>query len=134
MKTVLILLVGDRRPMDDKKMIKFVRRGDVTVVSFNEASIYDVSDVDQVNEELRRFVTRDKPQKMIVDFSGVKFISSQMLGLLVDLWRKMKEYGGIVLISGIVPQLNRVFRITNLDKIFDFYPDAESALKTIGQD
>jgi len=134
MKTVLILLVGDRRPMDDKKMIEFVSRGDVTVVSFNEASIYDVSDVDQVNEELRRFVTRDKPKKMIVDFSGVKFISSQMLGLLVDLWRKMKEYGGIVLISGIVPQLNRVFRITNLDKIFDFYPDAESALKTFGQD
>jgi len=120
--------------MDDKKMIEFVSRGDVTVVSFNEASIYDVSDVDQVNEELRRFVTRDKPKKMIVDFSGVKFISSQMLGLLVHLWRKMKEYGGIVLISGIVPQLNRVFRITNLDKIFDFYPDAESALKTFGQD
>ena len=115
-------------------MIEFVTHRDVTVVSFNEASIYGVSNVDQVNEELRRFVTRDKPKKMIVDFSGVKFISSQMLGLLVDLWRKMTEYGGIVLISGIVPQLNRVFKITNLDKIFDFYPDAESALKTLAQD
>ncbi len=134
MKTVLILLVGNRRLMDDKKMIEFVTHRDVTVVSFNEASIYSVSDIDQVNEELRQFVERDKPKKMIVDFSGVKFISSQMLGLLVDLWRKMTEYGGVVLISGIVPQLNRVFKITNLDKIFDFYPDAESALKTLGQD
>ena len=43
MKTVLILLVGNLGPMDDKKMIEFVKRGDVTVVSFNEASIYDVS-------------------------------------------------------------------------------------------
>ncbi len=115
-------------------MIKFVTRQGVTVVSFNEASIYSVSDIDQVNEELRRFVTRDKPKKMIVDFSGVKFISSQMLGLLVDLWRKMTEYGGVVLISGIVPQLNRVFKITNLDKIFDFYPDAESALNALARD
>jgi len=120
--------------MDNKNMIGFVTHRDVTVVSFNEASIYSVSDVDQVNEELRRFVARDKPKKVIVDFSGVKFISSQMLGLLVDLWRKMTEYGGIVLISGIVPQLNRVFKITNLDKIFDFYPDVESALKTLARD
>ena len=128
-----MLLVGNRGPMDDKKMIRFVTRRGVTVVSFNEASIYGLSDVDKVNKELRRFVERDKPEKMIVDFSGVKFISSQMLGLLVDLWRKMKEYQGVVIISGIVPQLNRVFKITNLDKIFDFYPDAESALKSLGR-
>lgn len=120
--------------MDDKKMINFVTTQGVTVVSFNEASIYSLSNVDQVNDELRRFVTQDKPEKMIVDFSGVKFISSQMLGLLVDLWRKMTEHEGVVLISGIVPQINRVFKITNLDKIFDFYPDVESALKTLGQD
>ncbi len=134
MKSVLTLLVGNCRPMDDKKMIEFVTRRDVTVVSFNEPSIYGLSDVDKVNEELRQFVERDKPKKMIVDFSGVKFISSQMLGLLVDLWRKMTEYGGVVLISGIVPQLNRVFKITNLDKIFDFYPDVESALNTLTRD
>lgn len=128
-----MLLVGNCRLMDDKKMIEVVTRQDVTVVSFNEASIFGLSDVDRVNEELRRFVTRDKPKKMIVDFSGVKFISSQMLGLLVDLWRKMNEYRGVVLISGIVPRLNRVFRITNLDKIFDFYPDVESALKALSE-
>lgn len=56
-----------------------------------------------------------------------------MLGLLVDTWRKLSDYGGIVLISGINPQLNRVFKITNLDKIFDFYPDRASAVKAISQ-
>jgi anti-anti-sigma factor len=120
--------------MDDKKMISFVTRRGVTVVSFNEPSIYGLADIDKVNDELRQFVGSDKPEKMIVDFSGVKFISSQMLGLLVGLWRKMKEYQGVIIISGIVPQLNRVFKITNLDKIFDFYPDAESALNVLAGD
>ena len=31
----------------------------------------------------------------------------------------------------IFPQLHRVFKITNLDKVFRFFPDKESAVKTI---
>jgi anti-anti-sigma regulatory factor len=38
-----------------------------------------------------------------------------------------------VVISGINPNLTRVFRITNLDKVFKFYPDVESALKALAQ-
>jgi anti-anti-sigma regulatory factor len=49
----------------------------------------------------------------------------------VDIWRKLGEYGGIMLISGINPQLNRIFKITNLDKIFEFYPDRAGAIKAI---
>ena len=68
---------------------------------------------------------------MLIDFTGVKFFSSSMLGLLVDLWRRLKEYNGTMVISGINPQLTRVFKITNLDKIFEFYPDGASAVKTL---
>jgi anti-sigma B factor antagonist len=56
-----------------------------------------------------------------------------MLGLLVDIWRRLKDCGGVVVISGINPNLTRVFRITNLDKVFEFYPDIESALKALAR-
>jgi anti-anti-sigma factor len=50
-----------------------------------------------------------------------------MLGILLDARKKLSSYNGNIVISGINPQLYRVFKITNLDKIFRFYPDAQTA-------
>ena len=117
--------------MNDKDTVDIVTEGEVTVVSFNSVSISAVSGVEEVSVELRNFIEANQPKRMVVDFGRVVFFSSQMLGLLVDMWRRLKEYGGVILISGINPQLSRVFKITNLDKIFEFAPDRESAVKAI---
>ena len=105
----------------------------VSVVSFNVPCISSASGIDQMSEQLRRYITEKQPSKIVVDFDGVKFFSSQMLGLLVDVWRRVKEYDGTMLISGINSQLSRVFKITNLDRIFKFCPDKAAALKTLEQ-
>jgi anti-sigma B factor antagonist len=117
--------------MDTEQIMQIGKEGDITVISFGLESITGLSGLEQISCQLRALITEEKPGKLIVDFAGVKFFSSQMLGLLVDTWRKLSDYGGIVLISGINPQLNRVFKITNLDKIFDFYPDRVSAVKAM---
>ena len=78
-----------------------------------------------------RFIRDSQPANLVIDFSDVVFFSSQMLGLLVDLWRRMKDAGGKLFVSGINPQLNRVFRITHLDKIFDFYENSQAAISAI---
>lgn len=119
--------------MDTEQIMQISKEGDVTVVAFGLESITGLSGLEQISQQLRALITDQKPRKIVVDFDGVKFFSSRMLGLLVDTWRKLSDYGGIVLISGINPQLNRVFKITNLDKIFDFYPDRASAVKAISQ-
>ena len=119
--------------MDTEQIIQINKEGDVTIVSFGLETITGLSGLEQVNERLRALIADDRPGRIIVDFAGVKFFSSQVLGLLVEVWRRLNDYGGIMLISGINPQLNRVFKITNLDKIFDFYPDRASAIKSIGQ-
>ncbi len=112
-------------------MIEINDHDGVSVVTFSSESISGGLEVDGVSNELRDFISARKPARVVVDFSGVKFFSSQMLGLLVDVWRKLKDYGGVLVISGINPQLTRVFKITNLDKIFEFYPDKESAVRAV---
>ena len=103
----------------------------VVVVSFGLPSLDSLSGIEQMTEQLREYVTAGRPEKMVFDFEGVRFFSSTMLGLLVDVWRRLKDYDGVMLISGINPQLNRVFKITNLDKIFSFYPDRKSAVEAL---
>ena len=106
--------------------------GDVWVVSFKQASIGGIGSVENIAGRLRELVQGNEGCKMVVDFSNVCFFSSQMLGLLVDLWRRMKDRGGTLLISGINPQMTRVFRITHLDKLFQFYEDTDAALASLG--
>ncbi len=119
--------------MDVKQIIQITTDGDVTIVSFGLETITGLSVLEQINARLRALIADDRPGKIVVDFDGVKFFSSQVLGLLVDVWRRLSDYGGIMLISGINPQLNRVFKITNLDKIFEFCPDRASAVKAMRQ-
>ena len=104
---------------------------DVTIVSFSSPSISGISDIDQLSGQIRQFITANKPGKMVIDFAEVRFFSSQLLGLLVDVWRRMKDYDGQLLICGINPNLNRVFKITSLDRIFEFYPDRAGAIEAL---
>jgi anti-sigma B factor antagonist len=117
--------------MDEKGIIEITTDGDITIVSFGAETITGLSGLEKISEQLREFIAANQPKKIVVDFCGVKFFSSQMLGLLVDVWRKLSDYGGVVLISGINPQLSRVFKITSLDRIFKFYPDRADAVKSI---
>jgi anti-sigma B factor antagonist len=119
--------------MEENKIIEINRQADVLIISFVQSSICGAAGVDEITNQIRTLIDADKPEKLIIDFEGVKFFSSQVLGLLVDTWRRLSEYQGQMLLSGINPQINRVFKITNLDKIFQFYPDKESAINALCQ-
>ena len=120
--------------MENKAMIEITTGGknsDICIVSFASASISGISDIDQISEKLRRFIADNKPGKMVIDFADVRFFSSQLLGFLVDVWRRLKDYDGRLLICGINPHLTRVFKITSLDRIFKFYPDRAGAVEAL---
>jgi anti-anti-sigma regulatory factor len=46
----------------------------------------------------------------------------------LDVRAKAAAYDGEVVVSAINPQLHRVFKITNLDKVFRFFPDRRRAI------
>lgn len=106
-------------------------QADVLIISFRQTSIEGIAGVEHVADILRSMIRDHQPRKMVIDFSQVRFFSSQMLGLLVDIWRRMKEIGGALTISGIDPRLTRVFRITHLDKLFTFYEDTAAAVASL---
>ena len=114
--------------MNEKDVLEIATDNDVTVITFNATSISGLEGLETVSKSVGDFISANYPHKILFDFQRVKFFSSQTLGLLLDVWRRVRDYKGIVAISGINPQLHRVFKITNLDKIFTFYPDRQSAL------
>ncbi len=119
--------------MEHKRIMELETRGEVLVVRFDAPAIGAAANLEQLGHELRDIILQKQPSQMVIDFTRVSFFSSQMLGLLVDVWRRLKDCGGTVVISGINPNLTRVFRITSLDKVFDFYPDTDTALKALAR-
>ena len=117
--------------MDEKISVEITRQGRVAVVGFKTASISDVEVIATASKQVNEFIAENHPTKIVFDFGGVKFFSSQVLGLLLDIRAKLEIYNGKIVISAINPRLHRVFKITNLDKVFKFLPNKESAIQAV---
>ncbi len=66
--------------------------------------------VDQIVQERRKLVTLDLSSLRLSDSSGV--------GVIVSLFRRLKETQGTVKIVGLRDQPRAIFRLLRLDKVF----------------
>jgi len=115
---------------DSRLLIHPIR--DVIVVNFTDASILDTAQVDQIGDELYELVDEKCIRKIILDFSKVKFLSSSTLGVLITMKKKAVAIKGRVLICSMADDLKKIFKITKLDKMFEFFPNEEKALAEFG--
>ncbi len=115
--------------MQMKDGLDISREGNVAVASFKSPCVSDVEEISNASIQLRHYIQSNPPHRMVFDFHGVKFFSSQVLGLLLEARAHLRPHDGEVAITSLSPQLQRVFRITNLDALFRFYPDRTAAVK-----
>lgn len=59
--------------------------------------------------------------RVAVDLSGVEFMDSTGLGVLIGALKRLRESGGSMVLAGIRPAVSRVFEITGLDRIFTIH-------------
>lgn len=104
----------------------------VTVVSFVESAIIDAQKIEQLAQQLYELVDEQNRKHMILDFSGVKFMGSQTLGVLINLNKKIEKIKGKMVICSLRKDLHKLFTITRLDRIFKFYQHEEEALNSFG--
>jgi anti-anti-sigma factor len=118
---------------DTKSNVDIASEGNVAIIAFRSSYISDVEEISSVSSQVRQYVNKNHPQQVVFDFAGVKFFSSQVLGLLLEARAQVKSANGKVVVCALDPRLHRVFKITNLDKIFPLYSDRPSALDAITQ-
>ncbi len=104
----------------------------VCVVTFHSVSILDAVAVEAIGGKLFELVDRQARRKLVLDFSEVRFLTSQMLGVLIALHKKSAAIDGKVVLCGIRPDLGKVFKVTRLDKLLSFAADQEAAWKIFG--
>jgi anti-anti-sigma factor len=118
--------------MDQKDDVEITLQGPVAIVAFVATSVTDPQAIAAASVRIREALKASQSSRVVFDFGGVSFFSSQVLGLLLETRAKLQATGGKVVVSAINPSLHRVFKTTNLDRIFEFYPDRGAAIQAIG--
>lgn len=106
---------------------------DVTVVAFGNSAVLDSLTVDAVAKELYALVEEQNKKKILLDFTSVEFLSSQMLGVLLSLHKKAVANGTELVLCGLRKSLMKVFRVMSLHKLLVFAPDGEEALRKLSK-
>ncbi len=91
---------------------------DIIVVNFTDAEIFEESRIQLIGKELMEIASeagKTESKKMLLNFRGVKFMSSAMIGKLVLLNKKTKGAGVVLRFCSISPNVLEVFKITRDD-------------------
>ena len=70
-----------------------------------------------IREDIDALVQMKKPSLLKLDFSGVSFMDSSGIGLIMGRYRLMSLYGGIVRVSNVPESLERMMKISGLNAL-----------------
>lgn len=114
--------------MATHRRIDVSKTGDVSVVTFTDQKILEETAIQELGAELFGLVEIDNRKAILLDFTGVEFLSSAALGKLITFDRKLKTAKGRVKICCLVAGILEVFQVTKLNKVFDIRDDRAGAL------
>jgi anti-sigma B factor antagonist len=108
--------------MAENLVLETQERGDVTVVSVKgEVDLYTAP---SLKERVADLVSSGQ-SRLAVDLSGVEFMDSTGLGVLIGALKRSKEVGGSLALIAPREQVIKVLSITGLDKVFTIHDNVD---------
>jgi anti-anti-sigma factor len=102
------------------------------IVRFEDAEIlFEEGAVRTVGQELRRLIEEGGHIRLVVNFAGVRYLSSEVLGILAGLQRQVDPLRGSIVLCGLDPLLRDMLRITHLERVSEVSGDEAEALGLI---
>ncbi len=111
------MLEVSTRQAQDVVIVSIV--GDVDLYSSPEVRNVIISLVDQ------------KTKKILIDLSRVSYMDSSGVATLVEGLQLTGKYKGKFALFGLEASVKEVFELSRLDKVFEIYPDENTALESL---
>ena len=70
-----------------------------------------------LREQIDAAILRTKPKRVRLDFSGVGFMDSSGIGLVMGRYRLVSGYGGVLRVVGASDRLLRVMKLAGLERL-----------------
>ena len=106
--------------------ISELKTGEVSILKV--AGFIDTSTSSTLEEIIKNYFDSSRV-KIVVDLSGVEFVSSAGWGVFVAYLRKMRSKGGDIKLAAMIEKVDQVFKLMEFDSLIDAYPTVEEAAK-----
>ena len=108
------------------------RRTDRAVV-LAPAGRIDMGTADQLKERLIPMVTSAAKagESVVLDFSGVDYISSAGLRVLMLAAKEARATGGRIAVAALQPLVSEIFQISRFDKVLPCHGGVDEALAAV---
>jgi anti-sigma B factor antagonist len=100
----------------------------IVIVAFTDTKIITEDQIQEVGDELYALIEDGTKKKILLNFGNVQYCSSTVLGKLVTLKRRVDKAKGKLKLCCIHPDLLVPFKLTGLDKVFEIYPEEQTAM------
>ena len=110
------------------------RYGDALVLTLSGR--IDNSTTETFKAELDAHVASCRPggDRLILDFSGVDYISSVGLRVLMLAAKHAREQGGTIVVAALQPVVREIFEISRFNLIFECFGSVREALAKVSPD
>ncbi len=104
----------------------------VLIARFQGGRIIDESHIENLGRELAGLLNHDN-KKIVLNFMNVNFMSSAMIGKLIQFGKKCASSSIDLRLCQINENIDEVFKLMKLESIFKVTEDEETALASFGK-
>jgi anti-sigma B factor antagonist len=103
-----------------------------TIVEFTGASLMDPIVLEEIATALYHLVDAEDQRMIVLDFERVQYISSQAIGTVIQLHKKLAALKkSSLVLCGVNERLMELVKITRLDRILKIKESQKEAVKVV---
>ncbi|QNO16201.1 anti-sigma F factor antagonist [Alkalicella caledoniensis] len=89
-------------------------------------------------EEIKNSVMKELEKEiainLIIDFSGLKFMDSSGIGMILGRYKEVQKLGGKMAITGLNNTVEKIIKLSGIQKIIGVYKTAEEAIANLKEE
>lgn len=109
--------------------LEFEKKNDKLIVYM--VGELDHHSAEEVRNKIDDRLDRDNITKLIMDFSGVSFMDSSGIGVVIGRYKKLSLKKGDICIARAKDSVKRVFELSGMFKIIKLYDNIDEAVENI---
>jgi anti-sigma B factor antagonist len=103
-----------------------------SVIEFRLPSLMDPLQLESIGQDLNKLVDEEDRRILVLDFSKVEYLSSQAIGIVIGLHRKLSALpNSKLLLCGVNAKLMQLLKITRLDRVLTLKPTQKEAINSL---
>ena len=114
-------------------LFRVIPEGSVQVVELSLPQQLDSGEFDRINDALLSLFSEKPDGRWVLDLTGLAYMGSSALGLMVNIRQKVKQAGGKLALCGLSPRLMQIFRTCCLERLFTIKSVRADAVRAIAR-